>query len=103
MTAREAQRSAALEEANRVRGERAAVKRRVFNQTMSIEEALALECVQRMTLLQLLSAQRRWGRLTAKYACTRLQVSPAKCVEELTDRQRLSVIAACKSTTRSAA
>lgn len=81
----------ALARANRVRLARAALKRSVAADQISAAEVVR-ECsweVESMTLAELLTSQRRWGRTRARKFLASLALSENKRLGTLTQRQRL--------------
>jgi hypothetical protein len=94
---------AALRRAQGVRLARAEVKRAIFEGRMSIAGALDEACLASMTVEALLCSQRRWGFARALKALRVLEINPARCVGDLTDRQRRMVAQACGRTDRRAA
>ena len=80
----------ALEHANRVRLARAALKRSIAHGERSAAEVIR-ECpweTESMTLAELLTSQRRWGRTRARKFLFVLAVSENKRLGTLTERQR---------------
>ena len=80
----------ALQQANRVRLARAALKRRVATQTVTVADVV-LECpweAESMELSDLLMSQRRWGRARCRRVLLTLGLPENKQVGTLTDRQR---------------
>jgi hypothetical protein len=80
----------ALAHANRVRLARAALKREVARGDASAVQVIR-DCpweVESMTLAELLTSQRRWGRTRARKFLAALALSENKRVGTLTDRQR---------------
>ena len=82
----------ALELANRIRLARAQVKRDLRDGTLSLAEALELECVRSMPLVALLSSQYRWGRARALRVVREVGCSENQRVGNLTVRQRAIVL-----------
>ena len=82
----------ALGVANRVRTERALVKRSIHAGRLSIAEALDLPCVQSMRVTDLLRAQRFYGPVRCRKLLRRAGVSEHARVAGLTDRQRAALI-----------
>jgi hypothetical protein len=81
----------ALAQANRVRLARAALKRSVAASEVDAAEVVR-ECpweAQSMTLAELLTSQRRWGRTRARKFLASLALSENKRIGTLTQRQRL--------------
>jgi hypothetical protein len=81
----------ALEEANRVRLARAALKRSIARgEVMAARVVLeAPPETENMTLSELLGSQRRWGRTRVRKFLSSLALGEAKRVGSLTPRQRL--------------
>jgi hypothetical protein len=83
----------ALERANEVRLARADLKRNVGAGRLSAAEVV-LACpwqAQRMTVSELLMAQRRWGRTRTRRLLMSLGVSENKLIGSLTERQRIAL------------
>jgi hypothetical protein len=88
----------ALERANRVRMARAELKRRIATGEIDIAEII-LECpweAHSMTVADLLMSQRRWGATRCRRVLSRLQMSEAKTVGSMTERQRRSLVSVCR-------
>jgi hypothetical protein len=84
------QRRRALEQANAVRLARAELKRRIASGEISAAEVI-LDCPEaalRLTIAELLTAQRRWGTTRCRKFLERNGVSEIKTIGTLTDRQR---------------
>jgi hypothetical protein len=94
---------AALERANEIRLVRAEVKRAIREGRVSIVAALDERCLASMTVEALLCSQRRWGSARALKTLRALEINPARCVGDLTARQRRMVAQACGRTGRRAA
>jgi hypothetical protein len=80
----------ALEQANRVRLARAALKRQVANQATTVANVV-LDCpmeAESMELSDLLMSQRRWGRARCRRVLVSLGLPENKQIGTLTDRQR---------------
>jgi hypothetical protein len=91
----------ALEHANRVRLARAALKRSVASGDTSAAEVIR-DCPwqsESMTLAELLTSQRRWGRTRARKFLLGLAVSENKRLGTLTQRQRQLVSAELEAKT----
>lgn len=91
----------ALEHANRVRLARAALKRSVASGDTSAAEVIR-DCPwqsESMTLAELLTSQRRWGRTRARKFLLGLAVSENKRLATLTQRQRQLVSAELEAKT----
>jgi hypothetical protein len=87
----------ALERANKVRLARAELKRRIATGELSAAEVI-LDCpweAQSMTIADLLMSQRRWGESRCRKLLAQLQMSEAKTLASLTDRQRQTLAATC--------
>jgi hypothetical protein len=85
----------ALEHANHVRTARAALKRRVNAGGLSAADVI-LTCpwqVRTMSLGELLTSQRSWGRTRSSRLLVSLQLPEDKPVGTLTERQRLALAA----------
>jgi hypothetical protein len=85
----------ALEQANRVRLARAALKRKVATGELDAAEVV-LSCpweAESMSVSELLMSQKRWGRTRCRKFLTSIGMSEAKAVSSLTERQR-AVLAA---------
>ncbi|MFN8161625.1 MAG: hypothetical protein U0R52_11355 [Solirubrobacterales bacterium] len=85
----------ALAQANRVRLARAALKRAIAAGQMSVTEVVREPRweTESMTLAELLTAQRRWGRTRARKFLSTLALSENKRVGTLTARQRAMLAA----------
>ena len=80
----------ALARANEIRLARAALKRRIATGTTSAAE-IVLECppeAEGMTVSELLSAQRRWGRARSRKLLWGLELKENKQLVTFTQRQR---------------
>jgi hypothetical protein len=80
----------ALERANETRRARAQLKRRIGAGQLSAAQVI-LDCppeAQRWPVAGLLACQRHWGSATCSKFLTRNQISEAKRIGELTERQR---------------
>ena len=85
----------ALEQANRVRLARAALKRRVGRGEVTVAEVV-VKCAweaESMTISDLLLSQRRWGRTRCRKFLDSIQMSENKRVGSLTERQRRTLAA----------
>ena len=81
----------ALARANRVRLARAELKRAIGRDEVSVAEVI-IECpweTESMTLAELLTSQRRWGRTRSRKLLQSLALSENKRLGTLTQRQRL--------------
>jgi hypothetical protein len=88
--ARTPQHMQALERANRVRLARAELKRSIGRGEVDVAEIIR-ECpweTESMTLAELLTSQRRWGRTRARKLLQTLALSENKRLGTLTPRQR---------------
>jgi hypothetical protein len=80
----------ALEHANKVRLARAALKREIARGQLDAAEVIR-ECpweTESMTLAELLTSQRRWGRTRSRKFLLALALSENKRLGTLTERQR---------------
>jgi len=96
----------ALQRANRVRLARAELKREIARGDANASEVIA-ECpweTESMTIAELLTSQRRWGRTRARKFLLPLSLNENKQLGTLTSRQRrlLSTELASRSGGRSA-
>jgi hypothetical protein len=80
---------AALESANRIRFARAALKRRVRDGELTVAEVLTdhREACGRMSIAELLLAQTRWGIKRSSRLLNSVDISSAKRINTLTERQ----------------
>jgi hypothetical protein len=88
----------ALERANKVRLARADLKRRIATGELPAADVI-VECpweAQSMTIADLLMSQRRWGESRCRKLLAQLQISEAKTLASLTDRQRHTLAAICR-------
>jgi hypothetical protein len=88
---RQPQHMQALARANRVRLARAALKRDIARGAVTAAEVVR-ECpweTESMSLAELLTSQRRWGRTRARKFLLSLALSENKPLGTLTERQRL--------------
>jgi hypothetical protein len=89
----------ALQRANRVRLARAALKRSVAAGERDVAEII-LECPwesESMSISELLSAQRRWGRTRSRKLIVSLGLTENKRVGALVQRQRLLLASALRA------
>ncbi len=89
----------ALARANRVRLARAALKRTIASSERGVAEVI-LECpweCESMSITELLSSQRRWGRTRSRKFLTSLGLTENKRIGTLTHRQRNLVAAALRA------
>jgi hypothetical protein len=85
----------ALEQANRVRLARAALKRKIAAGERDAADVI-LACPwesQSMSVSELLMSQRRWGRTRCRKFLMSIGLSETKTVGSLTERQRLTLAA----------
>jgi hypothetical protein len=86
----------ALARANRVRLARAELKRAIGRSEVEVSEVIR-DCpweTESMTLAELLTSQRRWGRTRARKLLQALALSENKRVGTLTPRQRALLVSA---------
>jgi hypothetical protein len=84
----------ALAAANRVRLARAALKRSIASGEVSAL-SVVMECpweAESMSLAELLTSQRRWGRTRARKFLGSVDISENKQLGKLTSRQRLLIV-----------
>lgn len=94
----------ALARANRVRLARAELKRSIARGDADVAEIIR-ECpweTQSMTLAELLTSQRRWGRTRARKLLQAVALSENKRLGTLTPRQRALLTSALSSDARDA-
>ncbi len=92
----------ALEEANRVRLARAALKRDISNGKLEAAE-VASRCpweVTTMTVGELLRSQRRWGRARTRKFLLGLALNENRELGRLTERQRIVLALALEAKTQ---
>ena len=92
----------ALARANRVRLARAELKRSIARGDLDVESVIR-ECpweTESMTLAELLTSQRRWGRTRARKFLQSLSISENKRVGTLTPRQRALIANALAAKTQ---
>jgi len=92
----------ALARANRVRLARAELKRTIARGEVEVSE-IVRDCpweTESMTLAELLTSQRRWGRTRARKLLLSLSLSENKRLGTLTPRQRLMLAGALSRGTR---
>ena len=102
--ARTPQHMQALERANRVRLARAELKRSIGRGEVDVAEIIR-ECpweTESMTLAELLTSQRRWGRTRARKLLQTLALSENKRLGTLTPRQRALLNSALSPRSRDA-
>ena len=88
----------ALEQANRVRLARAALKRQVLNQATTVVDVV-LDCpweAESMELSDLLMSQRRWGRARCRRVLLSVGLPENKQIGTLTERQRRALASTLK-------
>ena len=91
-----AQHMQALARANEVRLARAALKRQVGAGNRNVKE-IVLECpweAESMTISELLSSQRRWGKARSRKLIVSAGLSETKRIGAMTQRQRRVIAAA---------
>ena len=84
----------ALEQANRVRLARAELKRKVALQEMSVVEVIRI-CpweAETMSISDLLTSQRRWGRARCRRLLLSLGIPENKQIRTFTERQRSALV-----------
>jgi hypothetical protein len=89
----------ALARANRVRLARAELKRSIARGDLEVAEVIR-DCpweTESMTLAELLTSQRRWGRTRARKFLALLGLSENKRVGTLTERQRALLASALRA------
>ena len=89
----------ALARANRVRLARAALKRSVAAGDRDVAEVI-LECpweTESMSISELLSSQRRWGRTRSRKLLQQIGMSENKQIGALVQRQRMLLAAALRA------
>ena len=94
----------ALEQANRVRLARAALKRRIAAGEIDASEVV-LACpweTESMTVSELLMSQKRWGRTRCRKFLMSIGLSETKTVSSLTERQRVTLAALLTSKAQAA-
>jgi hypothetical protein len=92
----------ALERANEVRLARAELKRNVAMEEIDAAEVI-LDCpweVESMAVAELLTSQRRWGRIRCRKLLAQIPMSERKTVGSMTERQRGAVAAMLNSADR---
>jgi len=94
-SASQSDRLQALERANEIRHARAQLKRRIGSGHLSAAQVI-LDCppeARRWPVAALLACQRHWGSRTCSKFLARNQISEAKRIGELTERQRRLLVA----------
>jgi hypothetical protein len=97
--ARVEQRLDALARANRMRVARANLKRRIASGDVSCADLLLRPTweIQSMPVAALLASQRYWGKYRARQFLRSIQLSELKSIGAMTERQRLTAVAALRS------
>ena len=97
-----ARRLAALEEANRIRIERARLKAELRSGALAPAEVFAAppECVLTASLAEVLLAGRGIGKVSLERLLRRCELNPAQRIGRLTERQRKSLLAALAESTK---
>ena len=92
--AKKPQHLVALERAQSVRLARYKIKRDVSSGVMTVAQVIGdkPECVENMTVFDLLKAQQRWGATKVKRFLALIPISEGKTIGTLTDRQRRAII-----------
>jgi hypothetical protein len=87
------QRARALEQANQVRGARAALKRQIAGGQRAAADVILIcpDEAARMPISELLRSQRGWGSVRCRLFLNRLSLREDKPVGSLTERQRSTV------------
>jgi hypothetical protein len=92
----------ALERANKVRLARADLKRRVATGEVDVADVI-LDCpweAQSMAVADLLMSQRRWGQTRCRKFLAQLPMSEKKTVGSMTERQRRTLSAMLRASSR---
>jgi len=99
--ARVEQRLDALARANRLRAARASLKRRIASGEVSCADLLLRPTweMQSMPVAALLASQRYWGKYRCRQFLRSIQLSEVKSIGAMTERQRLTAVAALRSST----
>lgn len=84
----EAQYLTALQKANAVREARSKVKREIRNGELKLSDAMRMPECQQMLVAQLLESQRRWGPVKVAAVLAHEQISQARVVADLSERQK---------------
>ena len=94
-TIERAQRLQALERANRVRGARSELKRRIKAGELTVAEVILSSRweIGGMPIKEVLLSQRHWGESRSRGFLTRLGLREGKTVGSLTTRQRITLAA----------
>lgn len=93
---RATQRMTALDLANQVRADGAALKRDLKAGRITLADALADDRASHLSVIALLTAQHRWGRSRALRVLRDQMIGETKRVETLTARQRVALAEACR-------
>jgi hypothetical protein len=72
------------------------VKRAVAAGTMSLVAAMDSPCCRMMLLIDLLLCQRKWGRVRTAKVLRMLGISERRAIGDLTGRQRMQIVKACR-------
>lgn len=93
------QRRDALARANRLRAARASLKRRIASGDVSCSDLLLRPTweIQSMPVAALLASQRYWGEYRSRQFLRSIQLSEVKSIGAMTERQRLTAVAALTS------
>jgi hypothetical protein len=81
----------ALARANEIRYARGEIKHQVRDGELTVVEAMREDCIQTMSVYDLLVCQPRWGHLRAARFCRSVPIPENKPVGGLTDRQKTLV------------
>lgn len=94
----ESQHLRALGQANRVRLARAALKREIASGERTAAEVVDAVpwCMESISLLELLTSQRRWGRTRTRRVLLSLGLAENKQLGTMTERQRTALAAALR-------
>lgn len=85
----------ALERGNRIRLERAHIRRDIAAGAIPVTDVLLdpPESCANMSLMALLTAQHRWGARRARRVCYDLVINELRPIGKLTERQRHAIVA----------
>ena len=86
----------ALARANETRLDRAGVKHRLARKEITIAEALNEPCCVKMTVFELLCAQKQWGTTRTATALAHVGIAQRREIGNLTQRQRSLLAQACE-------
>lgn len=80
----------ALAKANRVRLERAEIKRDIYAGKRKASNVLLMpqSCMWSIPILELLRSQRRWGRMRSLKLLSKMAISESRRLGQLSERQR---------------